>query len=116
MKLEVVVAPVVDVDIEAAREGLVAHGVEVSAPFHRSRRQSPVRPGERTARPRPAETGATMRLIFDSVEDLEQAMRRAAKAHGVHEEEIGEADDEWPIWYSQYMERERIERGRAEDV
>jgi hypothetical protein len=57
-----------------------------------------------------------MKLFFDSVDDLEQAMRRAAAAHGVHEEETGEADAEWPVWYAQFMERERVERGRAEEA
>jgi hypothetical protein len=49
-----------------------------------------------------------MQLKFDSVDDLEQALRRAAAAHGKHEEEIGEEDKDWPVWYSHYMEEERI--------
>jgi hypothetical protein len=56
-----------------------------------------------------------MSLTFDSVDELEQALRRAAAAHGKHEEEIGEGDAEWPVWYAQYMAQERGERGRQED-
>jgi hypothetical protein len=55
-----------------------------------------------------------MQLNFDSVDELEQALRRAAAAHGKHEEETGEEDAEWPVWYAHYMERERIEKGKAE--
>lgn len=40
---------------------------------------------------------------YDSVEELAGAMRRAAAAHGRHEEEIGHADENWPDWYAQYM-------------
>ena len=54
-----------------------------------------------------------MQLVFDSVGELEQALRRAAAAHGKHEEEIGEEDADWPTWYAQYMEQERIEKGSA---
>jgi hypothetical protein len=54
-----------------------------------------------------------MQLRFDSVDELEQALRRAAAAHGKHEEEIGEEDADWPVWYARYMERERVEKGKA---
>jgi catechol 2,3-dioxygenase-like lactoylglutathione lyase family enzyme len=40
---------------------------------------------------------------FDSVAGLAAALRRAAAAHGKHEEEIGHADPDWPDWYAQYM-------------
>ena len=40
---------------------------------------------------------------FDSVAGLADALRRAAAAHGKHEEEIGHADADWPDWYAQYM-------------
>jgi catechol 2,3-dioxygenase-like lactoylglutathione lyase family enzyme len=40
---------------------------------------------------------------FDSVTELAGALRRAAAAHGKHEEEIGRADPDWPDWYAQYM-------------
>ena len=51
-----------------------------------------------------------MQLTFDSVDDLEQALRRAAAAHGEHEKEIGHEDADWPVWYAAYMGREREER------
>jgi catechol 2,3-dioxygenase-like lactoylglutathione lyase family enzyme len=44
---------------------------------------------------------------YDSAADLAEALRRAAAAHGKHEEEIGQADPEWPDWYAQYMVDER---------
>ena len=40
---------------------------------------------------------------FDSVAGLAAALRRAAAAHGKHEEETGQADPNWPDWYAQYM-------------
>jgi hypothetical protein len=48
-----------------------------------------------------------MATAYDSVEDLAAALRRAAEAHGKHEERIGEADPNWPDWYALYMVRER---------
>ncbi|MCU1456031.1 MAG: glyoxalase [Actinomycetia bacterium] len=54
-----------------------------------------------------------MKLTFDSAEDLSHALERAAAAHGKHEEEIGHADPDWPIWYSRYLEREQADRGRG---
>ncbi len=44
---------------------------------------------------------------YDSVEDLAEALRRAAAAHGEHEARIGKADENWPDWYALYMVRER---------
>jgi catechol 2,3-dioxygenase-like lactoylglutathione lyase family enzyme len=40
---------------------------------------------------------------YSSSRDLAQAMVRAAKAHGQHEERIGQADPNWPNWYAEYM-------------
>jgi hypothetical protein len=54
-----------------------------------------------------------MALSYESVDELEQALRRAAEAHGKHEEETGEEDAEWPVWYAQYMARERADEGKA---
>jgi catechol 2,3-dioxygenase-like lactoylglutathione lyase family enzyme len=60
---------------------------------------------EVTARlPGRIEPGAT---TFASVHDLEGALRRASSAHGEHEKRIGEADANWPEWYSQYMVAEQ---------
>ncbi|MEP7178661.1 MAG: glyoxalase [Pseudonocardiales bacterium] len=46
-------------------------------------------------------TGAP--AAYDSAADLAAALRRAAAAHGKHEEETGQADPDWPDWYAQYM-------------
>jgi hypothetical protein len=48
-----------------------------------------------------------MSTVYESVEDLAEALRRAAAAHGGHEERIGEADENWPDWYALFMVRER---------
>jgi catechol 2,3-dioxygenase-like lactoylglutathione lyase family enzyme len=45
---------------------------------------------------------------FASVHDLEQALIRAATAHGEHEARNGgEFDEQWPAWYAAYMVAER---------
>ena len=49
----------------------------------------------------PAET------TFASTEDLAAALRRAAVAHGEHEKRTGEADENWPDWYAEFMVREQ---------
>jgi hypothetical protein len=43
---------------------------------------------------------------YASASDLSQALRRAAAAHGRHEEGTGQADEDWPDWYAEYMVRE----------
>ncbi len=48
-----------------------------------------------------------MATTYESVDDLTEALRRAAAAHGEHEQRIGEADPDWPEWYALYMVRER---------
>ncbi|HET9646963.1 MAG TPA: VOC family protein [Microlunatus sp.] len=49
----------------------------------------------------PAET------TFASTGDLAAALRRAAAAHGEHEKRTGEADQNWPEWYADFMVREQ---------
>jgi len=44
---------------------------------------------------------------FVSINDLAGALRRAAAAHGQHEERIGQADENWPDWYAEYIVREQ---------
>jgi len=44
-----------------------------------------------------------MATQYDSVEELAEALRRAAAAHGEHEKRIGKADPDWPDWYAAYM-------------
>jgi hypothetical protein len=48
-----------------------------------------------------------MTTAYESVKDLAQALRRAAEAHGKHEERTGQVDPDWPDWYALYMVRER---------
>lgn len=40
---------------------------------------------------------------YDSAGVLAEALRRAAAAHGKHEEQTGQADPNWPDWYARYM-------------
>jgi catechol 2,3-dioxygenase-like lactoylglutathione lyase family enzyme len=49
----------------------------------------------------------TIKTTFDSASDLAKALRRAAAAHGEHEERTGKADPDWPDWYAEYMVREQ---------
>ena len=44
---------------------------------------------------------------FASVNDLSEALQRAAYAHGEHEKRTGEYDEKWPDWYAAYMVAER---------
>jgi hypothetical protein len=48
-----------------------------------------------------------MQVTFDSAADLAEARRRAAAAHGQHEERTGRLDPDWPDWYAEYMVREQ---------
>ena len=67
--------------------------------------------------PHPSDPGApgsrSLRVSYSSPDDLAQALRRAAAAHGRHEAEIGHADPDWPDWYAPYMVQERIEADRG---
>jgi hypothetical protein len=47
--------------------------------------------------------------MYESATVLSAALKRAAAAHGRHEEEIGEADPNWPEWYAQYMVQEQAD-------
>ena len=48
-----------------------------------------------------------MQVTFDSTAHLAAPLRRAAAAHGRHEEQTGHADPDWPDWYAQHMEPEQ---------
>ncbi len=62
----------------------------------------------------PAALGSrSLRVSYVSPDDLAQALRRAAAAHGRHEAEIGHPDADWPDWYAPYMIQERIEAERG---
>jgi catechol 2,3-dioxygenase-like lactoylglutathione lyase family enzyme len=123
-------------DIEEARAGLVDRGVDVSEVFHdiggvfhhagvEGRVSGPDPEGRSygsfasfgdpdgngwlfqevktrlPGREDPAKTA------FDSARDLAKALRRAANAHGEHEQRTGQADPDWPDWYAEYMVREQ---------
>jgi predicted enzyme related to lactoylglutathione lyase len=115
-------------DIVAAREKMVAAGIEVSEFFHigtegrvsgldlerRTYRSRAIFSDpdfnvwllqEITARlPGRVDTGVTS---YSSASDLASALRRAAAAHGNHEKRIGAADQNWPDWYAKYMVAEQ---------
>jgi catechol 2,3-dioxygenase-like lactoylglutathione lyase family enzyme len=118
-------------DIDAARDELAGHGAEVSEVFHTDggARFSGADPEHRSYRSfasfsDPDGNGwlvqeVTTRLpgrttsplaAYGSVSALADAMRRAAEAHGRHEEEIGHSDPDWPDWYAQYMADEAARR------
>ncbi len=123
-------------DIEAARDDLVAHGVETSEVFHCAQGYGCRFPGHdgRVSGRAPGDGTYGSFLTFDdpdgngwilqeittrfpgrvegdttytSVSDLAQALRRAAAAHGQHEARTGRADPDWPNWYAEYMVKEQ---------
>ena len=115
-------------DIVAARDKLVAAGIEVSDFFHigPEGRVSGLDPERRsyysratfsdpdgnvwllqeitTRLPGRVDSGVTS---YSSASDLESALRRAAAAHGQHEKRIGAADPNWPDWYAKYIVAEQ---------
>jgi catechol 2,3-dioxygenase-like lactoylglutathione lyase family enzyme len=124
-------------DIAAARQELLAEGVEVSEVFH------PATPGAQfqtngtggRLSGRASGNGSygsfatfedadgnrwllqevTTRLAgriagetaYASMNDLANAMRRAETAHGEHEKRTGKRDENWPDWYAEYMVKEQ---------
>jgi len=124
-------------DIEAARDELVARGVEVSEVFHYAAGPAPFGGQVKGPAPNRASYGsyATFRdpdgnswllqevttrfpgrvdsneTSFASVADLASAMRRASVAHGEHETRTGGGRHEnWPDWYAEYMAAEQAGR------
>lgn len=115
-------------DIEAARESLIAAGIEAGEIFHFG-------PNGPVSGPDPAHATyssfatfsdpdgnswllqeITTRLpgrvdsgetSYGSVSDLVSALQRASVAHGKHEERIGGRDENWPDWYAAYMAAEQ---------
>ncbi|WIX83344.1 glyoxalase [Amycolatopsis carbonis] len=115
-------------DIVAARDALVAAGVEVGEIFHDGPdgRETGVDPDCGTYRSRATFadpdgnqwllqeiTSSLSRRVdpaeaaFSSAGDLAAALRRAEAAHGEHEKRTGERDVNWPDWYAEYMVAER---------
>jgi catechol 2,3-dioxygenase-like lactoylglutathione lyase family enzyme len=118
-------------DIEAAHNELVAKGINASEVFH----GSPFSPAGRISGPDPERQSYRSYVTFEdpdgnawivqevtrrspgridpatttfaSANDLASAMRRAAAAHGEHENRNGQHDANWPDWYAAYMAAER---------
>jgi len=115
-------------DLDAARAELTGRGVQVGETFHRT----PDGRGDGPAPDRapynslatfsdPDGNGwvlqeVTSRLpgridgdttTYASVHDLATALRRAAAAHGEHEQRTGEPDDNWPDWYAEFLVSEQ---------
>ncbi|HXD33330.1 MAG TPA: VOC family protein [Pyrinomonadaceae bacterium] len=116
-------------DIKAARDALIAAGIEVSEFFHfgpdgpaggldpERRTYSSLASfsdpdgnswllQEITTRlPGRIDTGVTS---FGSVSELASAFRRTEAAHGEHEKRTGgQRDANWPDWYAEYMAAEQ---------
>jgi catechol 2,3-dioxygenase-like lactoylglutathione lyase family enzyme len=124
-------------DAASARAELVAHGVDASEVFHPGAPGAQFETGageDRVGGPAPDRASystfvtfhdpdgntwllqeITTRLpgrveaetAFASVADLASALRRAAAAHGEHEQRTGQADENWPDWYAAYMVAEQ---------
>src|SRR5215470_11909940 len=115
-------------NIEAARNAIVAAGIEVSEIFHLGPNGPVGGPDpehgtyrslatftdpdgnswllqEITTRlPGRIDSGVTS---FGSVTDLVGALRRAEAAHGEHEKRTGQRDANWSDWYAAYMVAEQ---------
>ncbi|MET8912678.1 VOC family protein [Micromonospora sp. NPDC004551] len=115
-------------DVEAARNAVLAAGVEVSEIFHPG-------PAGPVSGPDPERRSYLSRASFKdpdgnewllqeittrlpgrvtsgttsyaSTADLAGALRRAAEAHGEHEKRIGATDPDWPDWYAAFMASEQ---------
>src|SRR5947209_3276611 len=124
-------------DIQAARDDLAARGANVSHVFHATTPGAQFQPDGATGRldgPAPEHKSyfsfatfsdpdgngwllqeVTTRLpgridtetAYASPRELASALRRAAAAHGAHEERTGQRDEEWPDWYAGYMVAEQ---------
>jgi hypothetical protein len=124
-------------DIEAARDDLIAHGVKPTEVYHCASGYGCRFPGHDDGRvggrdpdgrtyasflnfSDPDGNGWVLQevttrfpgrvagdITYASAGDLSQALRRAAAAHGEHEMRTGEADENWPDWYAEYMVREQ---------
>jgi catechol 2,3-dioxygenase-like lactoylglutathione lyase family enzyme len=114
-------------DIDEGRAELTEHGAKVGSVFHRDGGRQVPGPDpqhrsynslapfsdpdgnswllqEVTTR-LPGRTTSPL-AVYGSVAGLADALRRAADAHGRHEQEIGHADPDWPTWYAQFMASE----------
>ncbi len=116
-------------DIVAARANLIDRGAKVSEIFHGAPGQPPSAGRDPEGRSYaslatfddpdgntwtlqevtqrlPGRVDATD-TIFTSPAELALALRRAETAHGEHEKQLGQRDQDWPTWYAEYMVREQ---------
>lgn len=123
-------------DIVRARADLAKKGVSVSEVFHDAAGgYDRFTPGSRAAGPDPLRrsyasfatftdpdgNGWVLQEItsrfegridpevtsFASIDDLASALRRAAAAHGEHENDLGAPDPNWPDWYARHIAEEQ---------
>ena len=104
MKLEAVVVPVSDVD--RAKRFYDSLGASYSSfcTFSDPDGNGWLLQEITTRLPGRVDAGVTS---YSSVNDVEQALVRAATAHGQHEKRTGQADENWPAWYARYMVAEQ---------
>lgn len=117
-------------DIVKAREELVARDAPVSEISHRVALGKPNTPGPHPQRQSYSSFASfndpdgntwvlqevntrlpgrvdSSEATYSSASDLQAALLRAATAHGEHEKRIGKRDEQWPVWYAEYMISER---------
>jgi hypothetical protein len=123
-------------NVDAAREDLIARGVNVSevfhyasGPFNNTIENSRIAGRDPEGRSYfsfasfkdPDGNGWLLQEIttrlpgridsaattFNSVSELSSALRRAEAAHGEHEKRTGQRDANWPDWYAKYMVAEQ---------
>jgi catechol 2,3-dioxygenase-like lactoylglutathione lyase family enzyme len=122
-------------EINSAREGLLALGVNVGEVFHEETLGERFRIADRRDGPSPdrssygsfalfsdpdgnswllQEISARLpgridpaSMTFASSSQLASALRRAEVAHGEHERRLGKTDANWPDWYASYIESEQ---------
>jgi catechol 2,3-dioxygenase-like lactoylglutathione lyase family enzyme len=118
-------------DVAAARDAIIAAGIDVSEIFHFGPDGPDSGPDPEHGSYRSLATFSdpdgntwllqeiTTRLpgridsdatSFGSASDLASALRRAEAAHGEHEKRTGQRDENWPDWYAEYMVREQSGR------
>ncbi len=47
-------------------------------------------------------------IKYESATELAEAMQRAEAAHAVYEKTLGHRDEDWQIWYAEFMEKEQV--------
>src|SRR5215475_1143977 len=120
-------------DIDAARDDLIARGVNVSEVFHyaggpfNNTVENPRVAGrdpegrsyfsfasfedpdgnrwlvQEITTRLPGRVNPRPAATFGSASELASALRRAEDAHGEHEKRTGQRDANWPDWYAEYM-------------